>query len=120
MTYFSKTPSITYLNLAPSYSPGWSSESELSIRSLNFWVRVSYIGINEVRGDADPFLFRNNPLLKPLYRFPTLEFDENLIGIDILEEIEEDTAVDSIACDVERLVYLDKDVGHVDLSCNEK
>lgn len=58
------------------------------------------------------FLFGDNPFLKPFDRLPALKLDKYFVGVDILVKVEEDAAVDGIACDVERPVNLYEDVCH--------
>ena len=89
------------------------------LRSRNcpcaFWIsRLAqiYVFVDEVGSDPSGLLLRYDPFLKPLDWLPTFEFDEYLIGVDVLEEVEEDAAVDRVTCDVEGFVDLDEDVRH--------
>ncbi len=56
--------------------------------------------------------FRNDSLLQPSDRLPSLEFDLDLIGTDRLHQVKKDMTVDGVACEVERFVDLDETAGH--------
>lgn len=67
---------------------------------------------DEVTLDVLPLLLHEHPLLNPPYGLPALELDQYLIGIDGFHEVEEDVALDGVACEIEGLVDLDEGVGH--------
>ena len=71
-----------------------------------------YILVDEMGSDSCSFLFRDYPFFEPLDRFPAFEFYEYFVGVNVLVEIEKNAAIDSVSCDVERLVNLYEDVRH--------
>lgn len=73
---------------------------------------MRYVLVDEVGSNGGSLLFWDDPLLEPSDGFPALELDHDLIGVDVLIEVEEDTAVYCVSCDVEGFVDLDEHVGH--------
>jgi len=53
------------------------------------------------------------PFLKPSDWFPAFELDDDLIGVDIFEKIQEDVALDSISRKVKLLIDFDKTTCHL-------
>ena len=59
------------------------------------------------------FLLSNNSFLIPLDRFPPFELDIDLIGSHVLEQVEIDKTIDSISSNIEGLIDLNKNSGHI-------
>jgi len=69
-------------------------------------------------------VLEEDPFLNPPDWLPPLELDEDLVGIDGLDEVEEDVSLDGVSCEVEGLINLDECAWHIkdiliikDLSC---
>lgn len=58
------------------------------------------------------FSRRDNSFLEPSDRLPPLELDHDLISTYRLHKIEENVALDGVACKIEGLVDLDETAGH--------
>jgi len=56
------------------------------------------------------FLFREDPLFDPADWLPPLELEDDLVGVEGFSKVEENVTLDGVACEVKRLVDLDK--GH--------
>ena len=57
-------------------------------------------------------MFGDDPFLEPSHGFPSLELDHDLVGHDVLVEVEEDLALDRIAREVEGSIDGDEGGGH--------
>jgi hypothetical protein len=67
---------------------------------------------NEIALNILGFLFGEDPFLDPSHRFPSFELNEDFVGVDCFNKVEEDVSLDGVSCEVERLVDLDKGTGH--------
>lgn len=63
---------------------------------------------DEVGLDILLFVFGDDSFLNPSDCFPALEFDDNLVGVDGFNEVEEDVSLDGVAGEVEGLIDLDE------------
>ncbi len=68
---------------------------------------------DQVRLDSLSFCLWNNSFLNPSDRFPSLEFDLDLIGTDGLHQVEEYMPIDSITGKIEWLVNLNETSCHL-------
>ena len=57
-------------------------------------------------------LLAEHSFLDPPNRLPALELDDDFVGVDDLNQVEEDLPLDGVPCEVERLVDLDERAGH--------
>lgn len=70
---------------------------------------------DEIGLDILLFLFGDDSFLDPPDSLPALELDEDLIGVDGFDQVEEDVSLDGVAREVEGLVDLDEGGGHWDM-----
>lgn len=70
---------------------------------------------NKIALDVLLFLFGKDSFFDPSDRLPPLELDDNLIGVDSLDKVEEDVSLDGIACEVERFIHLYECRRHQDI-----
>lgn len=59
-----------------------------------------------------PLLLIEHPLLDPPNTLPPLEFELDLTSADGFGEVEEDLALDGVACEIEWLIGLDEYARH--------
>lgn len=67
---------------------------------------------DEIGLDILLFLLGDHSFLDPSDGLPALELDEDLIGVDGFDKVEEDVPLDGVAGEVEGLVDLDEGGGH--------
>jgi hypothetical protein len=67
---------------------------------------------DEVALDVLLLLLGHHTLLDPPHCLPALELHQDLVGVDGLDQVEEDVPLDCVAREVEWLVDLDEGGGH--------
>ena len=58
------------------------------------------------------FLLAEHSFLNPPHRLPALELDYDFVGVDDLDQVEEDLPLDGVPCEVERLIDLNERARH--------
>ena len=81
---------------------------------LNFNYKLKkYIMPNQISMNIASFCFRYYSFFKPSYRFPSFEFDHDLISIDVFIKIQENMPMNCITSKIERFVNLNEAVAHI-------
>lgn len=58
------------------------------------------------------FLLSEHSFLDPPDWLPAFELDDDFVGVDDFDQVEEDLSLDGVACEVERFIDLDECARH--------